>query len=114
MITPDSKFPKYTNMNQVSLIEKNKEINDSYDHISNHNLSPITRKTNDSDKHNQEISLDENGKFKSIICPVCNIMPTQHRYFFEVKNGFYYEGRNVCARAFCAECGSKWGCEMGA
>ena len=34
--------------------------------------------------------------------------------FFEVKYGFYYEGKNICARAFYAECGSKWGCEMGA
>ena len=31
---------------------------------------------------------NNNGKFKSITCSVYNIMPTQHRCFFEVKYGF--------------------------
>ena len=59
----------------------------------------------------EALQLNENGTFKSIICPICKKIPTEHRCRQEAIDGIVYEHRIICAQAFCAPCGFIWGCE---
>ena len=61
----------------------------------------------------ENIEVDEFNRFVSISCSVCKSIKTQHRCLYEVKQGFSYNGKSICAKAFCAPCGSTWGCEGG-
>ena len=51
-------------------------------------------------------------EFKSATCPICNLIPTHHKCYAEVSDGgVVWDGKRICGKAFCAPCGSKWGCE---
>ena len=55
---------------------------------------------------NDNLHLNENTRFISIICPICKVIQTQHRCLFKVAGSFVYDGENICGEAFCAVCGA--------
>jgi len=70
------------------------------------------------DRAFKDIGADESSKlnesgtgFKNVNCPICHVIPTHHRCYAEVDGGFSFNGKQICGKAFCAPCGSKWGCE---
>ena len=54
----------------------------------------------------KNIQVDEYNRFVSVICPICNVIKIQNRCLHEVENGFIYDGKSICAKAFCAPGGS--------
>ena len=108
IVTPDNLARNPTKVKKILRSSMNKTANINFEAMFN-NIDTSSLHIKQREK---ETELDDNGRFKSIMCPVCNTMPTQHRCHFEVKGGFEYEGKSICAKAFCAQCGSKWGCEM--
>ena len=58
--------------------------------------------------HNENLRLNKNNRFNSIICPIYNRIQTQQRCLFEVAGGFVYNGKHICGRAFCASYGASW------
>ena len=58
--------------------------------------------------HNEfnNLCLDENNRFISIICPTCNMIQPQHQCLFEVAGGFVYDCKIICGKVVCAPCGT--------
>ena len=69
--------------------------------------------TSNKNSKQNELEIDSSGRFKSITCPICNTMPTQHRCLFEMRDGITYNDKRICGEPFCSPCGSIWGCEGG-
>ena len=90
--------PKTTNRKRKKKTEKNLNSNQLFDVNFRLNNQISNKPSKD------ELTLDSNGKFKSIKCPNCKALPTQHRCHFEITNGFLYEGKHICGRAICPNC----------
>ena len=86
-------------------------INDFTEAFKNIPDRVVQDQTASNHNENDNLHLDENNRFISIICLICNMIQTQHQYLFEVAGGLVYNCKNIYGKAFCAPCGDSWGCE---
>ena len=47
-----------------------------------------------------EILIDGNNRFVSVICLVCNTIRRKHRCLQEIENGFMYDGKKIMEKLF--------------
>ena len=49
-----------------------------------------------------EILIDGNNRFVSVICPVCNTIRTQHRCLQKIENVFFMMGKKFAEKILCS------------